>query len=448
MRAVWRFILQQQRRSEMSAAIFFAETRTQMTRLTGIRRDCTSSQRCRPSHVLAATPLLAFCLLTISPPDVRAATAVACVGTETPACKESSVLASAFQWGVKTYSGGGLLRGVAKANARQLGVEFLARTEKAASALLYGSASAGFSDSNVRVGLPNPATVTLTFLVTMSGGFSGSDFGPPCDHCGGQSPWVGSGTASGTAEANAPEQSRRLDFDTAWNSNDGVTNELEPEGLIEITVGSGMPFLWSSSMTVSSKAANDPCLSGAGTCGIEGGAEADGDFRSTFHFHDFHLYDAATHEEIFDFTLTGSDGIDYLAIDRGCGDGALGEGEECDDGNVDPGDCCSPGCKLETGACDDYNACTGAGTCDGASCVGAERFSCPLPCGDADKSGVLSAIDALIALKTAVGTSICDDCRCNANKDESVTTTDALRILQAAVGVDVVLDCEACLPDF
>jgi cysteine-rich repeat protein len=51
-----------------------------------------------------------------------------------------------------------------------------------------------------------------------------------------------------------------------------------------------------------------------------------------------------------------------------CGNGSLEETEECDDGNTDPGDCCSPTCELEpdttecrasTGACDVAESCTG-----------------------------------------------------------------------------------------
>ena len=56
-----------------------------------------------------------------------------------------------------------------------------------------------------------------------------------------------------------------------------------------------------------------------------------------------------------------------------CGDGQLDPLEECDDGNLLPGDCCSPLCTFEpagtvcrpsTGPCDPAEECTGqAGTC-------------------------------------------------------------------------------------
>lgn len=67
-----------------------------------------------------------------------------------------------------------------------------------------------------------------------------------------------------------------------------------------------------------------------------------------------------------------------------CGDGELGLGEECDDGNLHNGDCCSDLCTAEppttlcriaTSLCDPGEYCDGAGSCtadvrlpDGASC--------------------------------------------------------------------------------
>jgi cysteine-rich repeat protein len=55
-----------------------------------------------------------------------------------------------------------------------------------------------------------------------------------------------------------------------------------------------------------------------------------------------------------------------------CGNGVLDPGEQCDDGNVDNGDCCSAFCRFESsgGACpDDGSSCT-TDQCDGAgSCI-------------------------------------------------------------------------------
>ncbi len=56
-----------------------------------------------------------------------------------------------------------------------------------------------------------------------------------------------------------------------------------------------------------------------------------------------------------------------------CGNGTLEGAEQCDDGNLDNGDCCNSGCNFEsTGAgCDDGVFCTATDTCNAAGgCVG------------------------------------------------------------------------------
>jgi cysteine-rich repeat protein len=67
-----------------------------------------------------------------------------------------------------------------------------------------------------------------------------------------------------------------------------------------------------------------------------------------------------------------------------CGDANQELGEQCDDGNVAAGDCCSPACNLDpTGTvCDDGQSdlCTAPDACDGAgSCVAGGPVQCP-PC--------------------------------------------------------------------
>jgi hypothetical protein len=62
-------------------------------------------------------------------------------------------------------------------------------------------------------------------------------------------------------------------------------------------------------------------------------------------------------------------------------------------------------------------------------------------CGDADDNGSITASDALLALRTAVGAASCPARRCDTNDDGSISTSDALRILKEAVGVDVLLSC-------
>jgi cysteine-rich repeat protein len=51
-----------------------------------------------------------------------------------------------------------------------------------------------------------------------------------------------------------------------------------------------------------------------------------------------------------------------------CGDSSVDAGEDCDDGNMADGDCCSSTCAFEaTGSnCDEQDACTTSDTCDGA----------------------------------------------------------------------------------
>jgi hypothetical protein len=62
-------------------------------------------------------------------------------------------------------------------------------------------------------------------------------------------------------------------------------------------------------------------------------------------------------------------------------------------------------------------------------------------CGDADDNGAITASDALLALRTAVGAASCPFLRCDTNADGFITTSDALRILHEAVGIDEVLEC-------
>jgi hypothetical protein len=63
------------------------------------------------------------------------------------------------------------------------------------------------------------------------------------------------------------------------------------------------------------------------------------------------------------------------------------------------------------------------------------------PCGDADQSGTIVATDALIALRTAVGTASCFETACDTSGDGRTTATDALAILNAAVAPGTILRC-------
>jgi hypothetical protein len=70
----------------------------------------------------------------------------------------------------------------------------------------------------------------------------------------------------------------------------------------------------------------------------------------------------------------------------------------------------------------------------------------PTPCGDADQSGTIVATDALIALKTAVGSASCFETQCDSTGDGATTATDALGILNAAVSPGTILRCGLTAP--
>ena len=62
-----------------------------------------------------------------------------------------------------------------------------------------------------------------------------------------------------------------------------------------------------------------------------------------------------------------------------CGNGTIELGEQCDDGNVANGDCCSATCQYESAgsSCADATVCNGAETCDGAGvCVAGMALNC------------------------------------------------------------------------
>jgi hypothetical protein len=57
---------------------------------------------------------------------------------------------------------------------------------------------------------------------------------------------------------------------------------------------------------------------------------------------------------------------------------------------------------------------------------------------------VITASDALLILRTAVGLEACEPCVCDVNDSGSITASDALAVLGAAVGQPVQLSCPAC----
>jgi hypothetical protein len=65
-------------------------------------------------------------------------------------------------------------------------------------------------------------------------------------------------------------------------------------------------------------------------------------------------------------------------------------------------------------------------------------------CGDANEDTLITAPDALSALRTAVGLQTCAFCRCDTDNSGGVTASDALTILRYAVGLPITLNCPTC----
>lgn len=211
------------------------------------------------------------------------------------------------------------------------------------------------------------------------------------------------------------------------------------------------------------------------------------DYKGLFSYH-CHILEHEDHEMMRQFRTVS------------CGDGEVDPGEDCDEGvaNGAAGACCTSGCafvpgatscRASTGECDPAESCTGStatcpadaktpagdacasdgdictdDACDGAgacdhvfdagndpSCEQATTTTvttttlAPGPvCGDANGDGEILASDALLALRTAVGTGSCEACLCDVNSSGEILASDAQAILRAAVGQAVVLSCPPC----
>jgi cysteine-rich repeat protein len=90
-----------------------------------------------------------------------------------------------------------------------------------------------------------------------------------------------------------------------------------------------------------------------------------------------------------------------------CGDGSTDAGEQCDDGNVTDGDCCSSTCEFELpgSSCEDGDACTDVDECDGSGTCSAGPG---LTCDDAN-SCTDDSCDSGIGCVFANNAASCDD---------------------------------------
>ena len=138
-----------------------------------------------------------------------------------------------------------------------------------------------------------------------------------------------------------------------------------------------------------------------------------------------------------------------------CGDGSVSGSEECDDGNVLAGDCCSVICEFEAAgsSCDDGDACTATDQCDGA---GACNQVVPVVCDNGQFCDGAETCDALLGCQ--VGTPVpvddgigCTDDSCDEIADAVVNEAndglcDNLQFCDGAETCDVALDCQAGTP--
>jgi cysteine-rich repeat protein len=373
----------------------------------------------RPGRIAVCAAALFGALVLGGPSDASAAFSNACAHGVCDRGTTASDTATAPPY---IYSSGpDLSFSAANAGVAGIGARAFAQAAFGGGALVEDHASSDYADV-MTLSSPTPfASATFEFVLRLTGGFSGSDDGPPCEHCGGQSPWTSEGQVlaellvyRGFDLVAHPKIERK------WNSNDGYINDPPTTRTVELSVLQQGTIGLLRTLTLRSAAGNMPCLSGSGTCGNPGSANVDGNFSATLVLEDFRLFDGESGEEILDFSLTGTDGIDYVAIDRGCGNGVVDAGETCDDANYRAGDCCAPNCQIEVAECE-------AGDC-----------------GDADDNGVLQAVDALATLRAAVGLAGCALCHCDADDSHDLSAGDALTILRSATGNAVPLRCVPC----
>src|SRR5439155_15402802 len=93
-------------------------------------------------------------------------------------------------------------------------------------------------------------------------------------------------------------------------------------------------------------------------------------------------------------------GLVFTTVD--CGNGILDPGEECDDGNLRNGDCCSSTCQFEAAG----TVCrAAAGFCDVAETCSGSSATCPADGLKAAGTVCRSAVGACDVAETCTGTS-------------------------------------------
>ncbi len=158
--------------------------------------------------------------------------------------------------------------------------------------------------------------------------------------------------------------------------------------------------------------------------------------------------------EATDLSLTGIP-VDVTLSNLGCvgipaaqcGNGRVEGQEACDDGNTVNNDACSNSCTIAV--CGDGIIQPGLGeTCDDGNTVSTDLCTSlckSVECGDVSRDGKVLAGDALQILKQAVGLETgcaLALCVCDTNGVAGVTASDALLALKAAVGQSVELNCQ------
>ncbi|HIF98382.1 MAG TPA: hypothetical protein EYQ54_15395, partial [Myxococcales bacterium] len=135
-----------------------------------------------------------------------------------------------------------------------------------------------------------------------------------------------------------------------------------------------------------------------------------------------------------------------------CGDGVVEIGEECDDGNVLAGDCCSATCVFEAAgtSCDDGDACTAPDQCDA---IGACTQSTPVVCDDSLFCNGAETCDIVLGCQPGTPPTVDDGVACTDDSCDEVggavvhsanaSLCDDSLFCNGAETCDIVLDCQA-----